>query len=358
VLLCLLPVLAAMAQRGIDAPRKDPRFTAMATFFTDLLSPPDRMLGGRRCVPPLGDHGYPLNRPETFNYLFAWLYKLLPNLPPARRRRLAWAWRETGGVATFARAAQPALLSPLFMPPRAELEREGPPPELPALERRAGYGVAARRAPHTPEESMLVVRCGAAWAHYHPDQGSFWWWVGGLPVAVDAGLADGALKFAHHGHNTPGWPGRAPMQHHDRPDFRVLWAEQKDDAFTIQCHLPCDRWQVAPRGAACDAPAAAPAPIVRRTFHWPRQHELHVTDEPANAPEGQVEWRLWVWSETARRLDETTVAFVLADGRSRLIVQLPQPPTHLRIDRDQATLGLICIYPEQTLTHRLLVNRR
>lgn len=358
VLLCLLPVLAAMRHRGADAPLKDPRFTSMATFFSNLLSPRDHMLGGKRCVPPLGDHGYPLNRPEKFNYLFAWLFNLLPDLPEASRQRLAWAWRETGGVATFARSSQASFFSPLLMPARAELEREGPSPKLPALAQIAGYGVAARRAPHPNNESLLVIRCGSAWAHYHPDQGSFWWWVGGLPVAVDAGLADGDLKFQHQGHNTLGWPGRSPMQHLDHPDFRVLSANQKNEAFTIQCHLPCDRWRVDRRGAACDIPTANPAPSVQRTFHWPNMRELIITDKPTNAPEGLVEWRLWVFSENARRLDDTTVAFALADGRSRLIVHLPHPPAHLQFDRDQATLGLICLYPEQTLSHALHVIRR
>lgn len=345
VLLCLLPLLKAFrAIEGVDL-LNEPRFADMAAFFVDWLSPPESAFGGRRVIPPLGDHGHPRVKPETFTYLFGWLAALWPS----QRERMRWAWRATGLALHQPGSDQACVWAPLLTDDPAGARAASSTPSLPTLLERPGCGVAARFAPHQPDEALLVVRCGEAWGHYHADQGSFWWWHGGALVCADAGLGEGPFKRDHAGHNTLGYPGREPMQHLDRTPYRVTRALATESGFEIECDIPVPCWRTGHNRTA----RAEPPPRLKRVFRWPSAGELFVDDEPADSPEGVVVWRVWVVATHARPIGPTRWQWSLADQPRVLQLDLPCVPRHVELLSVGPTLGLSCLYSSGPLVHRL-----
>ncbi|HEY8667216.1 MAG TPA: hypothetical protein VIL86_11145, partial [Tepidisphaeraceae bacterium] len=172
-------------------------------------------------------------------------------------------------------------------------------PTLPALLHLPGYGAVAREGQGTADESLLVVRCGEFWGHYHLDQGSFWWWCRGRLICADSELGDGRLKFAHEGHSVLGYPGRIPMQYFDRVPYQVDQCQRLDDVVTIRCRIPVHSWQIAPLR---DQPIPVDRrPLDVRTFQWRAPDHLRIVDEPANSPDGKVTWTLHVRDLHRRR---------------------------------------------------------
>ena len=349
VRLCLIPMIAALRQapEAVDL-AADERFAACARFFADLLSPPDPILQNQRGIPAIGDHAYAHQGGST--YLFGWLATLCPE----QRARYLWAWQQCGGCLTAPGHAQVTVFSPLLMPRRQEALAVAP-PELPTLWHLPGYGAAARRAAHQPEESLLVVRCGASWGHYHPDQGSFWWWSGGRLVAADADLGSGPLKIRHRGHNVPGFPGLEPMQFLDRQGFAVdRCASDAAGGVTIRCQIPTEAWTHGPFHQSIPI-ARDHRPLVVRTFNWVDAGYLRVTDEPQRTPGGFLSWALHVPAGEARRTGEREVRFLWGDG-GRLTVALPQAPRELALEASGRTWSLYVVYPAGPLTHELRVH--
>lgn len=411
VKLCLLPLTLALRQAENPCDLlADERFRSTCRFFVPLLSPPDAILEGKRGIPAIGDHGYSTD----YGFLFGWLAGLCPD----ESHTYLWAWREMGSPVVGPRSLQVTTFGPLLLPdekadnpsgrsgalaadnmahsppanhrdergngslgvrpnpsltPRAtnsarEHCRDGKPPHLhfPALFHLPGYGAAVRHALGQPEESLLVVRCGEAWGHYHPDQGSFWWWAGGVLLCADADLARGPLKHEHLGHCVLGYPGREPMQYLDRPAYHIDECSRLEDRTTvIRCQLPIVAWRASSpsaeganlfggSGQPLDHHLAPPEqPHSVRTFHWIPPADLEITDEPLRSPDGAVTWTVHVLAENARQATLRTIEFPLPSGRGGLILTLPRAPRAVELQRHGATWRATLTYPEMALQHHL-----
>jgi hypothetical protein len=321
----------------------DERFAATCRFFIPLLSPPDKTMGGRRGIPAIGDHE---STRHPIGFLFGWLAKMAPQ----EHQSYQWAWREVGSE-TDAHSPQAQVFSPLLLPEPEPAK----PPALPALITLPGYGAAARYGFNTERESLLVIRCGPSWGHYHFDQSSFWWYWNGLPICADAGLGSGPLKSMHEGHNVLGFPGFTPMQFLDRVPFEIDRAEQAGDEFVFRCQVPVRSWYAQ---RAFDKPIdSANRPHITRTFRWSAPDRLSITDEPRNSPEGLVQWHLHVLAESAERVGDRTVRFVLPENSGELHVTLPTAPSDLQLAPTDKTTHLQCTYHEGVLTHELVAVR-
>jgi hypothetical protein len=347
VKLTLLPFVWAMRfmPEKLDL-MADPRFRETCRFFPRLLSPPDVMAEGYRAVPAVGDHGY--LHGNAWN-VFGWLATLCNSPQDAEDHALyLWAWQTTGkrlaDSSEFARVMNPLLLPDASAPV--------PTPDLPRLLELPGYGASFRGGTiGGPNETLLVVRCGLSWGHYHPDQGSFWWWAHGRLLCCDADLGSGELKFAHRGSSVLTYPNREVLQHLDRPNFHVDRCESRPGGgAVIRCQIPVVAW--GPAAAEVRIPEAE-QPHDVRYYQYEGQDHLTIIDEPTKSPDGVVMWCLHVPATGARRDGEQRVIFELDDAGNTLRVDLPTQPRGVEIKQFGATIGLFCTYAQQRLLHEI-----
>lgn len=348
VIATLLPVVLAMREVEGEDLLQHPRFRETCRFHLDLLSPPDLDRGGRRFVPAVGDHGLPLgDDPVGYDFLFGWLSHLLPDESDQYR----WAWEQTGRHLTHPSMGPIRFYSPLMIADPREVSASAPPP-LSTIRDLPGLGALARAKRHTDQESLLVVRCGPAWGHYHPDQGSFWWWCRGRLVCADSDLGGGSLKFEHRGHNVLGYPGFAPLQHLDRVPYAVTRCTASGDTATITCDVPIWMWRSAT--GFSQRIAATQRPSLTRTFVVKADEHIRIVDQPRNSPGGLVQWQLWVAADSAVVADDgASVLFTLNGRGDRCLLALPATPLSTELKRVGATLGIVCVYAERELEHRL-----
>ena len=355
VKLCLLPlVVAAKNQPGGRDWTIDPRFREFCRFFVQILSPRDAVLGGHRGVPAIGDHGYRHQEHTTFyggSFLFLWMASVMKE----DRELFLWAWRESGGRITDPPHEQALVFTPLMLPEFAPLIKSAiPEPKLPEMAVLPGYGAYCRRDQATPEESLLLVRCGDSWGHYQSDQGSFWWWQNGRLVCADSDLGAGDLKFRQAGHNLVGYPGRELLQylhHHPYPIERC--EKLPDGSQQIQCRVRGRAWFLGSPGIRHEPILYAEQPEVVRCFTWLADGRLRIVDDAVRSPEGVVAWYLNVPAEHATGdWANRKVIFDLPDGE-RLILTLPQTPLATELRRLESTWHLACRYPEGKLIHEL-----
>ncbi len=349
VKLLLLPLALALyhlpADQRVDL-LKNPAFRAMCRFFLPLLSPPDSILDGHRGIPAVGDHGY--QHKGGYGYLFGWLATLCPD----EKDTYLWAWGQTGAELTQ-QQAQVSIFSPLLQADPTSIPAAKAPtmPDLLAL---PGYGAMARTSFNTPEESLLVIRCGDAWGHYHPDEGSFWWYYHRQLLCADADLGGGPLKLQHLGHNVLGFPNHKPVQHLDRAGYQVTTCQKTAaGGYLIGCLIPFPRFDTA--GKIIDLPPGQSMPLVTRTFYWDSPARLRIVDSPENSPDGLVQWTLHLPAATARIVADRTVEFTYAGGLG-LQVYLPQKAKEIQLEKSSATWRLTCIYPENGLEHHLQIG--
>ncbi len=353
VKLCLLPLVEAVKwlPDGQDW-TADRRFRELCRFFVQLLSPPDKLLGGARGVPAIGDHGYrPPRHPDhySYSYLFAWMASAIPT----DRDYFLWAWQQSGRQLTLPHHAQVNVLSPIFFAPLLR-NVMGPAaqPDLPERATLAGYGAYCRRDFGQPSESLLVVRCGDAWGHYHPDQGSFWWWSHCRLLCADADLGEGELKFRHDGHNVVGYIDREPMQYLWRHPYTVeQLAHLADGTDRIECRVPCYAWYIGEQKAEPIPPDKRP--VVVRRFDWLADGVLRIVDLSAGAPGGRITWNLHVPAADARYDSSEQCIIFQLDDREQLKVKLPFAPESVQLRKLKVTWHLRCVYEERELVHEL-----
>ena len=351
VKLTLLPFVWAMRfmPEKLDL-MADPRFRETCRFFPRLLSPPDVMAEGYRAVPAVGDHGY--LHGNAWN-VFGWLATICDSAGDADHDLYLWAWETTGkrlaDSSEFARVMNPLLLPQTSAPLSA--------PELPRLLELPGYGAAFRGgAIGGSDETLLVVRCGLSWGHYHPDQGSFWWWAHGRLLCCDADLGSGELKFAHRGSSLLAYPDREPLQHLDRPNYHVDRCEPRPGGgAVIRCQVPIVAWGPAAKEIRI---AQDQRPHDVRYYEYGGQDHLTIIDEPTKSPEGLVLWCLHVPAARATREGEQRVIFELDDAGSTLRVELPTQPRGVEIKQFGATISVFCTYAQQRLVHEIHFQSR
>jgi len=350
VKLTLLPFVLAMryAPERLDM-MGDERFRSTCRFFARLLSPPDATIDGRRGIPAVGDHGY---QHADFGSLFGWLATACHATNDPDAALYMWAWTQTGRRSMAAAGDfHRRLLDSLFVPDAPTAAITAPP--LPPLQQLPGYGAAFRGGTlGQADETLLVVRCGQSWGHYHPDQGSFWWWADGRLLCCDADLAGGDLKFAHRGHNVMGYPGRDPLQYLDRKDFHVDQCQPLGaHGVRIRCQIPVPAWGPTYHDEKPIPPAQQPH--TTRTFEYDGRHCLTIQDEPTKAPDDVVLWSLHVPCKDAKRIDPRHVDWVMDDTGATLRLELPATPESLEIQRFGKTVAVFCTYRQQTLRHQL-----
>ncbi len=345
VKMTLLPLVLALrhAPEPVDLMANE-NFLATCRFFIQLLSPPTE--DGYRLVPAIGDHQ--LHKHDDFNAIFGWMATLCP----AHRDEFLWAWREQGSSDGEAASMQFTTFSPLMLPDRDVLTPAAP--TMRSMRLAPGYGAHVRREFGTDRESLLVVRCGPAWGHYHNDQGSFWWWVHGRLICCDAGAGDGSLKFAHHGHNVPGYVGREPRQWLDRHPYEIDRCEQTlDGSAVIGCQIPVVQWMDSSERHEQIPPEQRPH--VTRTFEWAALDQLRITDAFVRSPDGLATFSLHVIAREVRLTGPTTIEFDLEAGKLQL--QLPAEPKAVQFHRVGSTCGLTCTYAEAALVHLINVHQ-
>ena len=338
----LLPMLLALRQFH-DGPdlTANPSFVAFSRFFPSILSPRDPRLGGHRGIPPVGDH---LQQPDWVGALWGWLANILPE----HRQEFLWAWRESGCSYGPATNESMAVLTPLLLPLRTEAEVVDY--QLPnSLRNIAGYGAVARRHASTPQESLLVVRCGQAWGHYHPDQGSFWWWDRGNLICGDSDLGEGELKFAHHGHNVISYPDFRAVQHLDRDPFFITRAVEETGQTIIECAVTTRKFFDA-QNKIVHLPEDK-SPVLHRKLQWDNKDVLTVTDLPRSSPNGMVNWNLHVNAHSWHELGQGQIKFALPGDRC-LVVQL-DTAGQFQVRKMKTTWWLCVTYNERPLTHVL-----
>ncbi len=344
VIRTLAPLLLALKSfpEGKELP-SDPRWVGLCRFFVRVLSPPDRLHGGQRVIPAIGDHHIDS---DWASCTFAWMATLLPQYAD----EFLWAWNATGRYT--GNPANP--MHQMLRPPTiaADMPAAWPLPSLPAIADYPGYGVVARHDAGQVDEALLVVRCGQAWGHYHHDQGSFWWWARGQLLCCDADLGSGELKFKHEGHNILGYPGRTPMQYIGRQPF-IAHGQTLADGYSITCSIPVMQWQVP---GQIEPVPANPPPHHQRIVLWHASTDsLEIHDTPSDSPDGKVHWNLHVPALHAAQVSASEVRFDL-ENNLILKVSLPHPQVvHLR--QTGRTWWLQAEYPECRLVHSLKVIR-
>ncbi|GDY11598.1 hypothetical protein LBMAG53_04760 [Planctomycetota bacterium] len=150
---------------GVDYNR-DPRVLNLHRVWTTILSPKDPAFGGRRIVPPIGDHGLGVG-------------EHVPRLTAAAKR-----FQATGDPAALVVAGELAW----SMADRGYTVPDGVAPIAPKLPSRwiEGYGTTLRSGVGTADESYVIVRAGMSWGHHHQDKGSLWVWLNGIHFLGDA----------------------------------------------------------------------------------------------------------------------------------------------------------------------------
>lgn len=347
VKLTLLPLGVALQQadEGFDM-FADERFAAMCRFFLPLLSPRQVDQQDCRLIPALGDHGY---SHADYSFLFGWLSMVFPE----ENRQYRWAWQQTGCGGVHKSALQLTMFHPLLCP-----SRQGPstPVSMPPLKVYPGYGACARQCESTQKESMLLVRCGEAWGHYHPDISSFWWWADNELIAADAQLGSGELKLKHHGHNVLGYVDHQPMLHLDRTPFAITDASlTANDQYVITCTIPIERWQLE-HGQVQNIPLHD-QPINIRTYQWHAPDRLTIMDRPMQSPNQQVTWSIHILADDVWQVAPEQFAFRLTVSGRTLTLTCPMPPLHVTCQRYLPTLGLTLIYPEVNMKHQLIIGK-
>jgi hypothetical protein len=344
----LLPFIIAMrnAPEAIDLMQND-KFRQMCRFFALLLSPPDVMANGLRGIPAIGDHGY---LHGSYSYLFGWL--AAASQDDHDRDLYKWAWQATG-MGGGSASEHMRMIDALLLPLRTTAAAPLPTPKLARLMNLTGYGASYRGGTiGGTDETLLVVRCGQSWGHYHPDQGSFWWWAGGRLICCDAGLGSGELKFAHCGHNVLGYPGRDPLQYLDRQEFHVdQCLLDENENVRIRCQIPIAAWG---KHALEEMRIPSEAqPHVTRSFHYDGGHRLAIIDEPTKSPDELVLWSLHVSCKSARQIGEMQIEFEFENSSARLDLQLPVKPRSMQMETFGQTIAVFCTYQEETLKHHL-----
>lgn len=215
VLLTVLPTLERRRDDGVEDGFANPDFQKTVAFLLKTLTPSVTQFGGHRYTLALGDHG--MDTGGLYTPIYRRLALGIFPHDPVLAGCLATAYRELGG--------QEDLDLPLRPLPWHHEYVQG-----------LGYFF---RSESSRGQSLVVLRCGSAWAHHHNDEGSLQFFAAGRAWIVDSAFGhpqvNGQRKVQADGHSR--WTPR---------DFSPL------DYF----------WQFN-RGWICEHEASTPLPFAR-----------------------------------------------------------------------------------------------
>ncbi|MDR1305741.1 MAG: hypothetical protein LBK76_11055 [Verrucomicrobiales bacterium] len=207
VLFTVLPTLRRRRDDGVGDGFADPQFHRMVGALLATLTPRDANFGGKRHAVALGDHGVDLR--DIYRLAIHDYAEAIAPSNQSLAAALGWAYRELDGD------------RPLTVPPAA-------PPWRNEYVRGLGYFFRARTA--DGNETLLVLRGGAAWGHHHNDEGSLQLFGDGRAWLVDSAFSypqAGGRKVAADGHSR--WAPRdfAPLNY--LWQFNRGWITQRAD---------------------------------------------------------------------------------------------------------------------------------
>lgn len=170
VLLTVLPTLERRRDDGVEDGFANPDFQKTVSSLLKTLTPREARFDNRRHTLALGDHGL-----DTSGLYTAVYRRLALGLWPHDSRlagRLATAYRELGG--------NDEVEVPLRSLPWQSEYVQG-----------LGYFF---RADCPSGQSLMVLRCGSAWAHHHNDEGSLQFFAAGRDWIVDSAFGHPQVK--------------------------------------------------------------------------------------------------------------------------------------------------------------------
>ncbi|GAT32562.1 hypothetical protein TSACC_2961 [Terrimicrobium sacchariphilum] len=178
VLWTVLPTLMRRRDDGVEEGFANPSFHRIAASLLKTLAPRDASFGGNAHTVALGDHGV---ERELYLPVYRSLVRALVPHDATLAGQLAWAYREMGGVDSLP-------VDPL------------PPPRQNEYVQGLGYFFRTEADP-----SLLVLRCGQAWAHHHNDEASIQLFTAGRAWIVDSAFSypqeNGPRKVRADGHS-------------------------------------------------------------------------------------------------------------------------------------------------------------
>jgi len=249
VLQTILPVLLRRRADGVDDLFALPELQNLARYALTLVTPRDALFDGLRYLAPLGDHAcLPVSTGQPSPYIdtFAHYAAAFRDGAPALAANLAWLHREMGG--TESGACMPAPAAPAWTSAYAQ-----------------GLGYLFRTRDARGGEELLILRSGAAWGHYHHDDGSVQLYARGRAWISDASCGHAAQrsadKFEPQGHSR--WEPRGV-----RP-LGYLWRFNRGWIVAHDRTPDGMAWAVAYAPVVMSMPDARPAaPLRSRIEHW------------------------------------------------------------------------------------------
>ena len=183
-MLYLVPMIRMLRLNGYTGFRGAELFKATMRFLGDMQTPYDP----RRktaMLPTVGDTTFSFHS-QSLQDLFAWAAHDYSE-DAEFAARMMWHWRQggalmcgvhDGGMIMGQWASALMMVDPAIAPaePPAAVSR-----------RMDGYGVKLCQKNADGEETYLLIKCGPAKSHYHPDELSFHYYGRGTPLALDYG---------------------------------------------------------------------------------------------------------------------------------------------------------------------------
>jgi len=195
VLQTVLPTLERRHEDGVENSFVEPTFQRLVASLLKMLTPRDDCFGGKRHPVALGDHGVDLK--DIYRPLYRRLAHLISESNPDLASQLGWAYLEMGGDRSLSIESKSMTWQNEYV---------------------QGLGYFFRTQDDRGE-SLMVLRCGNAWAHHHNDEGSLQYIYAGRSWIVDSAFSypqeTAPRKFRADGHSR--WAPR------DLDPLNYLW---------------------------------------------------------------------------------------------------------------------------------------
>ncbi len=183
-MLYLVPMIRMLRLNGYTGFREAELFKATMRFLGDIQTPYDP----RRktaMLPTVGDTTFSFHS-QSLQDLFAWAAHDYSE-DAEFAARMMWHWRQGGAL--MCGVHDGGMIMGQWASALMMVDPDIAPAEPPAAvsRRMDGYGVKLCQKNADGEETYLLIKCGPAKSHYHPDELSFHYYGRGTPLALDYG---------------------------------------------------------------------------------------------------------------------------------------------------------------------------
>jgi hypothetical protein len=180
VLFTVLPVFKMLKERGRHDFFADPRLQKTLNAIYEQVGVANALLNGRRGLITCGDHDCGV---IPYHSMWGGYAEELRDTAPELAAKINYLARESGGF------------------PVADLSTTAPAKGVREIK---ALGAYFRGAARDGDETILVLRSGAAWGHHHNDDGAIQLFYGDRMLVGDGGLSGGAsgpYKISAAGHS-------------------------------------------------------------------------------------------------------------------------------------------------------------